>query len=239
MESDFSNRPIPKIKKTSWLNHLKPVKEWFPEARVEAYEVARKALGSSRAMEQLADELRREGFSLNDHMEFADWLKSVSNEDRKIVLVYETLLWNILWPPEVSRAIWGPREDLTPDDADAMIRFLEICPFFFRSGYAKDRATRRLRQCPLAADHPRRISGILRDRVELGVSRNMGGWLRLVKRSDFDETLKVAKEGLRSHNAVSRIRAILIVDRMVQEKMFGERKVKAADIIAELKKQES
>lgn len=71
-------------------------------------------------------------------------------------------LIEVVWPEQTAGALWDRDRALTGDDADALITFLEQSPFFFRSGYAKPIAIKRLRKCPLNGNQRRRLFLVLK-----------------------------------------------------------------------------
>lgn len=180
-EAEWTSRPpLPQKRGTNHLSLLQyDPKNWFPDDQIEASERFRLAL-KSEEKNQLARELIDEGYTNFEES------KHLSRE-HIVVLSFWSDLLDSLWPPELEEALFK-EDERSEQDADALIRFLEISPFFFRSGYSKQKAIRRLALCPLSGEHRRRISGLLRKQLKHIPRRQMPGWLNLVRLSDPEET---------------------------------------------------
>jgi hypothetical protein len=118
--------------------------------------------------------------------------------EHALVLRYARALLSSVWPMELRRALLD--RDHIPDavDADALIRFLEIDPFFFRSGYMKRVAIQRLKKCPISEHGRRRILHIVRRIVLAGWKNQVSDWRLLAKYCDREDLVELVREGLES-----------------------------------------
>lgn len=202
LEADFAARPAPKAKRGRNLLNFLNSKEWFAPDQIALLEEIRRHLSDKAYIAQLATDLRSSGYSstLPVHGDVAD--------DKGIVLSFWYALDSATWPDDLSRAIWDKDIILGEKEADLLIRFLEINPFFFRSGYAKPRAIKRLRKCSLNPDL-RRVAGVIQAVVESGFSRNLGGWLGLADLVDPAQLQRIVQVGLTREEPI-RKRAIML-----------------------------
>ena len=115
-----------------------------------------------------------------------------------------------MWPEPLVQSIWDKAHVLTAEDADYLISFLEIDPFFFRSGYVKQKAITRLRKCPLSARDRKRIAAIIERAVLAGKERNLTDWLRLTTLCEPDHLEPVVRMGMASADGVVVRKAILL-----------------------------
>lgn len=182
--------------KRLWIPLLKPSKIWFSPEKIQALRELRDALKNKVERELLRAQLLAEGFK--------------ANEPTFVETDYYWALISAIWPPEVSAAIWDKGRALTTLDAEAIVRFLEINPMFFRSGYAKPIAIKRLSRCPLAADHPKRIAAILDRLTRAGWNESMPGWLRLVPLAEAEALAVTVRQALSSQESGPVRRATLI-----------------------------
>lgn len=71
--------------------------------------------------------------------------------------------WVALWPPDLVAALWQPTG--ASHEADVLIQFLDEDPYFFRSGYAKEIAAKRLKRMDLNARQRKAIGDVCIKRV--------------------------------------------------------------------------
>jgi hypothetical protein len=113
---------------------------WFPAEAIERLGEVQRSLRSPQELARVASELRDERLlPLGEQP-----------DDRQTVLNYYRLLLERLWPVDLRHALARPREEVTQQDQDLYLRFLEADPYFFRSGYFKERALKRLGAIPLS-----------------------------------------------------------------------------------------
>lgn len=87
-----------------------------------------------------------------------------------------------VWPPEIWTALDPPYED--PAKLDLLLRFLEEDPFFFRSGYVKEKALGRIGKFPLSDEDRQRIANIVLRAVDTVGRREFGRQANLARWAD-------------------------------------------------------
>ena len=111
------------------------MKPLFPPERVQAVNEANAAIREA---------LRRGPHRSPAHLAAVHWF-------------HEAL--RAVWPPELGDALQPPFDD--PTHLDFVLRFLEESPFFFRSGYVKQRALSLLPRWRLDTDAQARLARIV------------------------------------------------------------------------------
>ncbi len=114
---------------------------------------------------------------------------------------------------------WEGMEDLlagNPVDLEPFIRFLEVDPFFFRSGYAKADALRGLKRAPLSADQIRRLQEVILHVVDAGFRREFRYYCRLARRIQTPDWLARVEERLASNRPGVAVRARLVLETCMQ-----------------------
>jgi hypothetical protein len=71
-----------------------------------------------------------------------------------------------------------------PAATERAVRFLELDPQCFRSGYAKERLLRALKAAQLSPPQIERLRGAMMHAVDAGSHRELGEWCRLAPRLD-------------------------------------------------------
>jgi hypothetical protein len=100
-------------------------------------------------------------------------------------------------------------QDVRGGDRDAIdkaVRFLELRPRFFHSGYAKERLLRALKTAPLTAAQVRRLRAAFARTLDEG-GRELAVWVRLAPRLDIEEVRQVVTARARSSEPSVRRRA--------------------------------
>lgn len=101
--------------------------------------------------------------------------------------------YNALWPLDLVAALWSPTG--APHEADLLIQFLVEDPYFFRSGYAKEIAAKRLLRMDLSSKQLKAIAGLCIGRLD-GVTRreyrSICRLARLPNDGDFIKQLRIA-----------------------------------------------
>ena len=117
----------------------------------------------------------------------------------------------LLYPKE----FWGDIERLRTGDPTAIepaIQFLEVDPWCFRSGYAKETILRYLKRAELDDEQGGRLRLVIRNAVDVGDRREFRGYCKLA-RHVVDDSLRVALlERLRSSNPGRARRALWVLD---------------------------
>ena len=112
-------------------------------------------------------------------------------------------------------AFWDDLERLRTDDsiaADRVIAFLEVDPWCFRSGYAKETILHFLKRATLTGDQATRLRAVILNAVDVGDRREFRGHCKLARRV-VDEGLRLALlERLRSSNPGQARRALWVLD---------------------------
>lgn len=210
LDAEFDARPKPIFPpagpnvRQDRLGFLQPDEEWFSNALIQEEVAVRRALDGKEVLSVIANDLRAQGF--RPRVDKPGYM----SDDQFFVVCYWHELLATMWPEELAHSLWDKDRELSDDDADNIIRFLEVNPFFFRSGYVKPRAIKRLKRCPLTKENRVRIAGILGNLVEAGWGVNMGGWMNLIFLADQDAAWEVVRKGVDSPLYGSRQRAVLI-----------------------------
>jgi len=134
-------------------------------------------------MRRFAEELRAEGYRATPP-DIPEHMKRHYHPEFWIHRKFYWELYGALWPEPLAKALWEKDRVLGPEDADALIRFLEIDPFFFRTGYEKPRAIQRLGRMELTPLQRARLMAVLEAIVWSGWERNVKGWRRLARVCD-------------------------------------------------------
>jgi hypothetical protein len=92
------------------------------------------------------------------------------------------------------------------DAVEKAVRFLEVGPRFFHSGYAKERLIRSLKKAPLTAAQVRRLRIALSRTLDEG-GRELAVWLQLAPRLDIEQVRRAVMERSRSSEPSVRRRA--------------------------------
>lgn len=172
-----------------------PNSRWFPAEVIERLNIVQQCLKTESGIRALAAELDRCGFV--PRRVTYDEPPGVGNAQEKwMASRYWHALLNAVWPEDLAAALWQPGRTYTRDDTDLLIRFLEANPFFFRSGYAKQRAISRLGHCPIMDSDRRRLEAIVRRTVMSGWGANLTDWRKLVKFCDADALRQIVRVGL-------------------------------------------
>lgn len=85
---------------------------------------------------------------------------------------------------------------LEPNELDLALRFLEVNPYFFRTGYAKEFLIKRLKGQNFSKKDIVRIERLLRDQVLRLGQRRLPGWRKLARLLPDDVVLKIISEAL-------------------------------------------
>lgn len=117
----------------------------------------------------------------------------------------------LLYPKE----FWDGLERLRTGDPTAIdpaITFLEVDPWRFRSGYAKETILRYLKRADLGDEQTARLRAVILNAVDVGDRREFRGYCKLA-RHIVDDGLRVALlERLRSSNPGQARRALWVLD---------------------------
>jgi hypothetical protein len=100
-------------------------------------------------------------------------------------------------------------QDVRGGDRDAIekaVRFLELGPRFFHSGYAKERLLRALKTAPLTKAQVRRLRAAFARTLDEG-GRELAVWVQLAPRLDIEEVRQVVTTRARSSEPSVRRRA--------------------------------
>ncbi|HEV8545190.1 MAG TPA: hypothetical protein VGQ64_02755 [Candidatus Limnocylindrales bacterium] len=103
----------------------------------------------------------------------------------------------LVYPPDFDDKLERLRAG-KPDGVEMGIRFLEIDPWSFRTGYAKETILHFLKRAPLDEDQARRLRAVVRHAVDVGDRREFRGYCKVARR--------VADDGLRS-DLLTRLRS--------------------------------
>ncbi|MBX7131433.1 MAG: hypothetical protein K1X67_02030 [Fimbriimonadaceae bacterium] len=98
-----------------------------------------------------------------------------------------------LWPPDLVAALWSPTS--APHEPDLLIQFLVEDPYFFRSGYAKEIAAKRLLRIDLSSKQLKAIADLCLDRLNGETRREYRSICRLARLPnsvDFIKQLRIA-----------------------------------------------
>ena len=109
---------------------------------------------------------------------------------------------------EFHAELWRGDDPVSPD---TILNLLERNPYFFRSGYEKARAIRRLRGFALGPPERKRVAGILRAAVATGREIALPYWWRLAPLADRADADEIAREALGSGREDVRRKAVLLL----------------------------
>ena len=147
---------------------------WFPQDSIEMLAQVNHALRNFKEEgRELVKELKeagyrppplREDFELTDHIFLAGYYHEVLAA---------------LWPSELSEALWQAKPPLAKVHVEALIRYLEVNPYFFRSGYCKPTAIKQLKRSELTTAQRRRLVDVLKRIVMSGLKESLTGWYKL------------------------------------------------------------
>lgn len=102
-----------------------------------------------------------------------------------------------LWPRLLAEVLWGRvRHDLPEESVDILLRFLELDPMAFRTGYAKTTAIRLISRSQLNQAQLEKVEAIVRDLVLGGFAKQLSGWRLLVRRLPKEVVYGLVAESL-------------------------------------------
>lgn len=181
----------------------------FPGENLEALRFLQGIQAGSEEARRIANELEAEGYAPIMPEWYRTHPERLKGNEWYLWHYRQELLYS-MWPEPVAHALWDKNRVLTHADAEALIGFLEVDPYFFRSGYAKPTAIRRLGRCNLTRDQRLRIVGILRQIVMSGWERNVKDWRKLARLCEPGSLDALIRDALLSRRDAVMKRATLL-----------------------------
>lgn len=164
---------------------------WFPAVAIAELAEVQRALGSRKTLTEMAAELRANAGTR--YTKPAD-RKSEESTDRHTVTTYFHELLAALYPLELQEALTKPRSALDVHDARALLKFLECNPYFFRSGYKKQRAVHRLPLAKPSTDERERALRVLRSCLMDHSKPVVPDWPKLARVTDREDLITLLRE---------------------------------------------
>jgi hypothetical protein len=135
---------------------------------------------------------------------WAEWEGATQLFHRAYVDLYE--------PGEDTHAAEIRAGDATA--TEIAVRFLELDPQCFRSGYEKERLLRALKSARLTEAQVERLQVAMMNAVDAGARRELGDWCRLAPRLDIDRIRTLLSARLESRDPDAQRRARWVADNL-------------------------
>jgi hypothetical protein len=133
---------------------------------------------------------------------WAEWEGATRLFQRAYVDLYE--------PGEDTHAAEIRAGDATA--TEIAVRFLELDPQCFRSGYEKERLLRALKSAPLTDSQVERLRAAMMHALDAGARRELGDWCRLAPRLDIHRIRTLLSARLESREPDVQRRARWVAD---------------------------
>ena len=133
---------------------------------------------------------------------WARWEDAAREWHEAMALLYSTEFWD-----SIERLQNGDRSAIDP-----AITFLEVDPWVFRSGYAKETILRFLKRADLNDEQAARLRQVVLAAVDVGDRREFRGYCRLARRVVDDDLRLALLERLRSSDRGRARRALWVLD---------------------------
>lgn len=199
--------------KIGWLGRcLNPPKSaFFPEEMQAVYRIACRGASSKTLRDQIYAELFQEKSVRSPIKVLSASFSGLLSKD-SCASALGRMVSNSLWMP--LNPVWDAlnhNQPLTSEHAELILRFLEVNPYVFRSGYIKMQLIRKLYQAEPTANQAQRVEVLLRSQIFDRMPRSMTGWPKLARLLPDETVIQIIREARKHEDQLVRNRAEYII----------------------------